>query len=64
MPPQNVVTRLEAVADGLGRMANELEKIYGEPTPNLLHWRNEITDVVEKLRADAAATLRSPDATP
>ncbi len=64
MPPQNVVTRLEAVADGLGRMADELEKIYGEPTPNLLYWRNDITEVVEKLRADAAATLRSPDTIP
>jgi hypothetical protein len=63
MPEQNVVTRLEAVAIGLGRMADELEKIYGEPTPNLLYWRNEIIEVVEKLRADASATPRSPGST-
>jgi hypothetical protein len=63
MPEQNVVTRLEAVAVGLGRMADELEKIYGEPTPNLLYWRNEIIEVVEKLRADASATPRSPGST-
>ena len=55
MPPQNVVTRLESVAVGLGRMAEELEEIYGEPTPNLLYWRNEIVEVVEKLRSDAHA---------
>ena len=63
MPEQNVVTRLEAVAVGLGRMADELEKIYGEQTPNLLYWRNEIIEVVEKLRADASATPRSPGST-
>ncbi len=55
MPPQNVVTRLESVAAGLGRMAEELEKIYGEPVPNLLYWRSEIIEVVEKLSADASA---------
>jgi hypothetical protein len=64
MPQQNIVTRLEAVAVGLGRMADELEKIYGEPTPNLLYWRNEIIEVVEKLRADASATPNSPGSTP
>jgi hypothetical protein len=63
MPPQNVVTRLESVAVGLGRMAEELEKIYGEPTPNLLYWRNEIVEVVEKLRADAEAASRSARST-
>jgi len=56
MPPQNVVTRLEAVAVGLGSMAGELEKIYGEPTPNLPYWRDEIIDVIEKLKADASAS--------
>jgi hypothetical protein len=60
MPPQNVVTRLEAVADGLGRMAAELEKIYGEPTPNLLYWRNEIIETIDQLRAQASATEPPP----
>lgn len=60
MPPQNVVTRLESVAVGLGRMADELEKIYGEPTPNLLYWRNEIIEVVEALRAGASTAPDPP----
>ncbi len=59
MPPQNVLTRLEAVAAGLGRMAEELETIYGEPTPNLLYWRNEIVEVAETLRAEGQATSSS-----
>ena len=44
MPKQNPLTRLDAVAAGLGRMAEELHIIYGEPTPNLLYWRNEIVE--------------------
>ncbi len=60
MPPQNVVTRLEAVAVGLGRIADELEKIYGEPTPNLLYWRTEILEAVEQLRAQASANEPAP----
>jgi hypothetical protein len=49
MPQQNPVTRLEAVAVGLGLLADELQEIYGEPTPNLLHWRNEILEVIDEL---------------
>jgi hypothetical protein len=49
MPQQNAITRLEAVALGLGRLADELEEIYGEPTPNLLYWRNEILESIEEL---------------
>ncbi len=56
MPKQNPLTRLDAVAAGLGRMAGELQAIYGEPTPNLLHWRNEIVEVVEELSASAQAS--------
>jgi hypothetical protein len=51
MPQQNAITRLEAVALGLGRLADELEEIYGEPTPNLLYWRNEILESIEELGA-------------
>jgi hypothetical protein len=53
MPRQNLVTRLEAVAAGLGLLADELGEIYGEPTPNLLYWRREILEVVEELTATA-----------
>jgi hypothetical protein len=51
MPKQNPLTRLDAVAAGLGRMADELHAIYGEPTPNLLYWRNEIVEAIEELAA-------------
>ena len=49
MPKQNPLTRLDGVAAGLGRMAEELHAIYGEPTPNLLYWRNEIVEAIEEL---------------
>jgi hypothetical protein len=55
MPKQNPLTRLDAVAAGLGRMADELHAIYGEPTPNLLYWRNEIVEAIEELSAGAPA---------
>jgi hypothetical protein len=56
VPQQNPITRLESVAAGLGRMAEELQKIYGEPTPNLLYWRNEIVAVIDELGGGAAAS--------
>lgn len=56
MPRQNPLTRLDAVAAGLGRMAEELHAIYGEPTPNLLYWRNEIVEAVEELSASDQAS--------
>jgi hypothetical protein len=60
MPRQNVITRLDAVAVGLGRLADELKEIYGEPTPNLLYWRKEIIEVVEELTATGSPSLGSP----
>jgi hypothetical protein len=62
MPKQNPLTRLDAVAAGLGRMADELHAIYGEPTPNLLYWRNEIVEAIEELSAGdwTHATIRQP----
>lgn len=62
MPEQNPVTRLHAVADGLGQLADELEKIYGEPTPNLLYWRQELIDVADILQRRSAAAPHEPDA--
>jgi hypothetical protein len=56
MPKQNPMTRLDAVAAGLGRMAEELHIIYGEPTPNLLYWRNEIVEALEELSASGRAS--------
>ena len=55
MPKQNPLTRLEAVAAGLGRAAEELQEIYGEPTPNLLYWRNEIIEVIDELAAGGSS---------
>jgi hypothetical protein len=56
MPKQNPLTRLDAVAAGLGRMADGLHTIYGEPTPNLLYWRNEIVEAIEELSASGQAS--------
>lgn len=60
MPKQNPLTRLEAVAAGLGHVADELQAIYGEPTPNLLYWRNEIVEVIEELSNAAQNAPPSP----
>jgi hypothetical protein len=62
MPKQNPLTRLDAVAAGLGRMADELHAIYGEPTPNLLYWRNEIVEAIEELSAGAQARAATEQA--
>jgi hypothetical protein len=56
VPKQNPLTRLEAVAAGLGHMAEELQDIYGEPTPNLQYWRNEIIEVIDELSAGTTPT--------
>jgi hypothetical protein len=61
VPQQNPITRLESVAAGLGRMAEELQKIYGEPTPNLLYWRNEIIAVIDELSGGAAQDTAGED---
>ncbi|HME02964.1 MAG TPA: hypothetical protein VKG38_08015 [Solirubrobacteraceae bacterium] len=63
MPQQNVVTRLESVAVGLGRLADELERLYGEPTPNLLYWRSEIIEVAEELKAGGSPAAPAPGST-
>jgi hypothetical protein len=60
MPRQNAVTRLEAVAVGLGLLADELGEIYGEPTPNLLYWRNEILESIEELTGACLGAERRP----
>ena len=60
VPEQNPVTRLYAVATGLGLLADELERIYGEPTPNLLYWRQEIIDVAERLQRQGAPPPDEP----
>ena len=62
MPEQNAVTRLYAVAAGLGSLAEELERIYGEPTPNLLYWRQEIIEVADGLQGTPAPAPPNPSA--
>jgi hypothetical protein len=59
MPPQNPLTRLEAVAAGLGALASELEKAYGAPAPNLVYWRNELVEVIDELLPEAEASSRT-----
>ena len=62
MPSQNLVTRLEAVAVGLGQLAEALEDVLGQPTPNLLYWRDEILDIAKELTASTHASLPEADA--
>ena len=50
MPVQNPVTRLEQVALGLERLAQELEAYTGEPPANILWWRQEILEVAAELK--------------
>ena len=59
MPQQNLVTRLGAVAAGLGLLADELQKLYGEPTPNLLYWRKEIIEVIDEMTKPASSVGES-----
>jgi len=61
VPRQNPLTRLEAVAAGLGRVAEELQEICGEPTPNLLYWRNEIVEVIDELSAGASSAAATAE---
>ena len=55
MPEQNPVTRLYAVATGLGLLAQELEQLLGELAPNLLYWRQEIIEVADGLQGPPVA---------
>jgi hypothetical protein len=55
VPVQNPVTRLEQVALGLERLAQELEAYTGEPPANILWWRQEILEVVAELERDGSS---------
>lgn len=41
-------------------MADELQEIYGEPTPNLLYWRGEILEAIEELTGASVGVERRP----
>jgi hypothetical protein len=60
VPPQNVITRLEEVALGLGRLAEELENVYSEKPKNLLWWRQELLDIADELRQPRHSDSRQP----
>jgi hypothetical protein len=51
VPPPT--TRLRHIALGLDAIAAELELIIGQRPANLVHWRDEIYDIVRELEHPA-----------
>ena len=51
VPPPT--TRLRQIALGLDAIAAELELILGRRPANLVHWRDEIYDIVRELERPA-----------
>ena len=51
VPPPT--TRLRQIALGLDAIAAELELIIGQRPANLVHWRDEIYDIVRELERPA-----------
>ena len=49
MPVPPPTTRLRQIALGLDAIAAELELIIGQRPANLVHWRDEIYDIVREL---------------
>jgi hypothetical protein len=61
VPPQNLATRLEAVAVGLSQLAEAFEEVLGQPTPNLLYWRDELFDIAKELTTGPHSSLPEVD---
>jgi hypothetical protein len=56
MPPLNPLTRIEAVAQGLGELGRELEDYLGADARRALqHWQRELLEAADDLRADPPA---------
>ncbi len=53
MPEPPPTTRLRQIAMGLDAIAAELELIIGRRPANLVHWRDEIHDIVRELERPA-----------
>jgi hypothetical protein len=49
VPAPPPTTRLRQIAMGLDEIAAELELIIGQRPANLVHWRDEIYDIVREL---------------
>jgi hypothetical protein len=56
VPPPT--TRLRQIALGLDAIAAELELIIGQRPANLVHWRDEIYDIVRELEHPAREVER------
>jgi hypothetical protein len=55
MPPQNPITRIEQVADGLGRLAEEIEQYAGaDARPTLSYWQSELREAIDDLMRPSA----------
>lgn len=51
MAPQNPITRIEQVAQDLGRLAEELETYAGPDARRvLLHWQAELRAAIEDIQ--------------
>jgi hypothetical protein len=51
VPAQNPLTRIEQVAQDLGRLASEIEDYAGPAARTaLLHWRSELLAAVEDMQ--------------
>lgn len=53
VPEPPPTTRLRQIALGLDAIAGELELIIGQRPANLVHWRDEIYDIVRQLERPA-----------
>ena len=58
MPTPPPTTRLRQIAMGLDAIAAELELIIGRRPANLVHWRDEIYDIVRELERPAREVER------
>jgi hypothetical protein len=51
MPPQNPLTRIEAVAEALGVLGSELADYLGPDAQRTLHhWQRELREAVDALQ--------------
>ena len=60
MPPPNPIARIEAVARGLGQLAEEIGDYAGPDARTvLLHWRRELLEAVDDVQR-MGASARNP----
>jgi len=57
MPPQNPITRIEAVAQDLGRLAAEITDYAGPAARTaLLRWQKELREALDELQRLTASS--------